>query len=99
MGKICIYKKYNNKHVDDILVTPPLKTITMKELLSALNALGFVVKTINGSHYKIGFPQCPEVVIPIIPKPHGGKNEIKRDYIRKIQNAIIEINERKKNIL
>jgi predicted RNA binding protein YcfA (HicA-like mRNA interferase family) len=99
MGKLCLNKQYSNKYVDDILVQPPLKTIKMKELLSAMNALGFIVETINGSHYKFNFPQCTEVKIPIIPRPHGGKNEVNRIYIRKIQNAIIEINERKKNIL
>lgn len=99
MNKIKLYKEYNNKNIEKILIQPPLSTIKMKELLSALSALGFEVENIAGSHYKFFHPLCPEVIIPIVPRPHGGKNEIKRGYIRSIQNAINEINERKNNIL
>lgn len=99
MNKIILNKQYNNKNVNKILIQPPLSTIKMKELLSAMNALGFEVENIVGSHYKFAHPLCPEVIIPPVPMPHGGKNEIKRGYIRNIQKAIIDINERKNNIL
>ena len=99
MDPIQLNKSYNNKCVERLLVRPPLCTITMKELLSAMESLGFVVENVRGSHYKFSHPQCSEVTIPIIPKPHGGSNEVKRAYIRHIQDAIVEINERKNNIL
>lgn len=99
MDSLQLNKIYNNKNIEKILIRPPLSTIKMKELLSAMSALGFNVENIVGSHYKFSHPLCPEVIIPAIPRPHGGKNEVKRGYIRIIQNAIIEINERKNNIL
>lgn len=99
MNNVVLYKEYNNKNIDKILIRPPLSTIKMKELLSAMEALGFVVENVVGSHYKFSHPLCPEVHIPNIPRPHGGKNEIRRGYIRHIQEAIDEINERKDHIL
>lgn len=99
MDFLKLNKDYNNKCVDKIIIRPPLSTIKMKELLSAMSALGFNVENIVGSHYKFSHPLCPEVNIPVIPRPHGGRNEVKRGYIRTIQNAIMEINERKNNIL
>ena len=99
MGKILLTKNYNNKHVADLLTQPPLATITMKELISAMGTLGFTAEIAKGSHYKFRFPPCPDLLPLVVPKPHGGKNEVKRVYIKMIQNQIIEIIERKKNIL
>lgn len=99
MNSIVVSKKYNNKCVDKLLTVPPLCTITMNDLLSALKTMGFIVESINGSHYKFSHPACPEVVIPVVPKPHGGKKEVKRGYIRNIQESIIEINDRRENTI
>lgn len=95
---IDVNNNYNNDNVEKVLTKPPLKTIKMDELLSAMNAMGFAVKSIKGSHYKFFHPSCTEVVIPIVPKPHGGKNEVKQGYIKNIQDKIIEINQRGKII-
>lgn len=91
MDPIQLKIPYNNKSVDKLLVRPPLCTITMKELLSAMGSLGFIVENVRGSHYKFSHPLYPEVVIPIVPNPHGGSNEVKRGYIRNIQDVIIKI--------
>lgn len=99
MGKILLTKNYNNKHVNELLTQPPLTTITMKELISAMESLKFTVEIAKGSHYKFRFPPCPDLLPLIVPKPHGGKNTVKRVYIKIIQNQIIEILERKKNLL
>lgn len=91
---IIVNKSYNNDNVDKVLTKPPLKTIKMDELLSAMNAMGFVVKSIRGSHYKFSHPLCTDVIIPIVPKPHGGRNEVKQGYIKNIQDKILEINQK-----
>jgi predicted RNA binding protein YcfA (HicA-like mRNA interferase family) len=56
-----------------------LPTISGKELLKLLQALGFVVVRVNGSHHRLRHPDGRVTTVPV-----HGKDDLPKGLLRKI---------------
>ena len=81
-----------NKNVELIKEKPPRTDIKMKELISAMESLGFNYRNKGGSHVVFQHNRQKDL-ITVVPIPHGGSNCVKQCYIKNIQQMIELIEE------
>ena len=81
-----------NKNIELIKEKPPRSDIKIDELISGLTALGFEVRQGKGSHLIIRHSTRHDL-FTVVPKPHGGSNCVKQNYIKKIQSLIEQVDD------
>lgn len=83
-----------NKKVNLLMEIPPRNDITMDELKSAMESLGFKWRHCKSSHVVFMHKDRHELYT-VVPTPHNGKKVIKEAYIKIIQQLIKQLEEYK----